>query len=117
MKNKVILLLVAVVVLSTIALVGCGQVPPSMSFIAPGQSQYYVGDTLNLTGGKVVVYDESTQNVDLTADMLDSTSYNMAVSGTYNVKGSYQDFDFSFAITVQALYMVMIMQLLVAFLL
>lgn len=101
MKNKVILLLVAVVVLASLALVGCGEVPPAMGFVSPGKTVYYVGETLDLTGGKV--YGDQMADVALTTSMLDATSYNMAAAGTYTVKGSYQDFNFTFAITVNAL--------------
>ena len=40
--------------------------------------------------------------VQVTADMLDATSYDMATAGNYTVKGSYQGFEFEFAVTVQA---------------
>ena len=104
MKKKLLLLLVAVVVLASLALVACGEVPPAMSFVAPGQTQYYVGDTLNLTGGKVVVYGETEQEVSLTTAMLDATTVpDFATAGTFTVKGNYQDFAFSFNITVNAL--------------
>ena len=101
MKNKVILLLVAVVVLASLALVGCGEVPPAMGFVSPGKTVYYVGETLDLTGGKV--YGDQMADVALTTSMLDASSYDMATAGNYTVKGSYQGFDFSFAITVNAL--------------
>ena len=101
MKNKLILLLVAVVVLASIALVGCGQVPPAVGFVSPAKTTYYVGDTLDLTGGKV--YGDEMADVQLTTSMLDATSYNMAVAGDYTVKGSYNDFEFTFNITVNAL--------------
>ena len=101
MKNKVILLLVAVVVLASLALVGCGQVPAAVGFVSPAKTTYYVGDALDLTGGKV--YGDEMADVQLTTSMLDATSYNMAVAGDYTVKGSYNDFEFTFNITVNAL--------------
>ena len=102
MKNKVILLLVAVVVLASLALVGCGEVPPAMAFVAPAQTTYYVGDTLDLTGAKVTVYQEDGDVVhNVTTDMLDATTLpNFNTPGKYTVKGAYQDFVFSFEVEV-----------------
>ena len=101
MKNKLLLLLVAVVVLASLALVACGEVPPAMGFVSPGKTVYYVGESLDLTGGKV--YGDEMADVQLTTAMLDAASYDMTKAGSYTVTGSYQGFDFSFKITVNAL--------------
>lgn len=101
MKNKLILLLVAVVVVASLALVGCGEVPPAVGFVSPAKTTYYVGEALDLTGAKI--YGEEIADVQLTTSMLDASSYNMAVAGNYTVKGSYNDFEFTFNITVSEL--------------
>ena len=101
MKNKLLLLLVAVVVLASLALVACGEVPPAMGFVSPGKTVYYVGESLDLAGGKV--YGDEMADVQLTTAMLDAASYDMTKAGSYTVTGSYQGFDFSFKITVNAL--------------
>ena len=71
---------------------------PVYSFVAPTKLAYQVGETLDLTGAQVLV--DGTP-VAVTSDMLDSTSYNMAVAGNYTVTGSYQGYAFSFDITVE----------------
>jgi len=102
MKNKVILLLVAVVVLASLALVACGEVPPAMAFVAPAQTTYYVGDTLDLTGAKVTVYQKDGDVVhNVTTDMLEAATLpNFNTPGKYTVKGNYQDLAFSFEVEV-----------------
>jgi len=105
MKNKLLLLLVAVVVFASLAFVACGEVPPAMAFVAPAQTTYYVGDTLNLTGAKVTVYQKDGDVVhNVTTDMLDATTLpNFNTPGKYTVKGAYQDLAFSFEVEVLAL--------------
>ena len=104
MKKKLLLLLVAVCVLSTLALAACGEAP-SISFVAPTKLHYEVGETLDLTGAKLVTYNaDGTQDAqDVTTAMLDqSTLPNFAQSGEYTVKGSVENFDFSFKVTVHS---------------
>ena len=79
---------------------------PATFFVAPTKLVYFVGETLSLDGAKVVYqYNHSQdQEVALTMDMLTaSTLPNMSVAGTYVVNGTYQDFNFSFTVTVSAL--------------
>ena len=104
MKKTLLFLLIATLVLSTVALVACGEAP-SISFVAPTNVEYMVGDTLDLAGGKLVTYfaDGTTEEQALTNAMLDATTLpNMDQAGTYTVKGSVENFDFSFQITVHA---------------
>lgn len=102
MKKKLLLLLVAVCVVSTLALAACGEAP-SISFVEPTKLHYQVGETLDLTGAKLVTYnaDGTQESKDVTTAMLDATTLpNFAQSGEYTVKGSVENFDFSFKVTV-----------------
>ena len=104
MKKKLLLLLVAVCVVSTLVLAACGEAP-SISFVAPTKLHYEVGETLDLTGAKLVTYNaDGTQDAqDVTTAMLDqATLPNFAQSGEYTVKGSVENFDFSFKVTVHS---------------
>ncbi len=103
MRKTAIVLLVAVVVLASFALVACGQLPPSVAFVSPAKTTYYVGETLDLTGSTVTVYEADGDVVNnVTMDMLDaSTLPNMSTPGTYTVKGSYNEFEFSFSVEVK----------------
>ncbi|MBO5866460.1 MAG: bacterial Ig-like domain-containing protein, partial [Clostridia bacterium] len=74
--------------------------PSSTAFVSPAQTTYYAGDAINLTGASVTV---GGTKYDITADMLDAASYDMATAGNYTVTGTCHGVEFSFAITVQAL--------------
>lgn|GEM_PF-2796011 len=72
-------------------------------FVVPQQTIYYVNDTLNLTGGKIIVkYDFGSNTlVDLTLEMLDQESLpDFSQAGKYVVTGSYEGYEFSFEIEV-----------------
>ncbi len=105
MKTKctIILLLVLVLLVASVLLVACGKQPPNIFFVDPAKTCYIVGEQLDLTGSQIVTeYNDGTKDVvDLSKEMLDATTLpSMAVAGEYVIKGSYNQFDFSFKITV-----------------
>ena len=72
------------------------------SFVSPGRTVYETGDSLDLTGGKVVYYYlDNEVTYDLTTEMLDSSTIpTFEEVGEYTIKGSYEDFKFEFDITI-----------------
>jgi len=102
MKNKALLLFVALLITVCCLLTACNQVV-SIDFNAPTQTSYDVGDTLNLDGGKVVFnYRNGTQReVTLTQDMFTSLP-DMSKPGTYTVSGVIDDYAFSFDVKVNS---------------
>ena len=90
MKNKALLLLVALLIAVCCVFTACGNDIVSIDFDAPAQTSYDVGDTLNLDGGKVIVtYRNGTQQeVTLTQDMFTSLP-DMSKAGTYTVSKEF----------------------------
>ena len=72
---------------------------PEVDLLQPTKTTYKVGEALDLAGASISI--NGGERVAVTADMIDATSYNMAVAGTYTVKGTYQGKEFSFKVTVQ----------------
>ena len=106
MKRSVLLLLVVVLTLSLVALTACGEPETSISFVEPTKLDYLVGESLDLTGAKLVTYDANGAQVsqeDVTTAMLDaSTVPTFAQAGEFTIKGSVENFMFSFKVTVHA---------------
>ena len=74
-----------------------------IEFVAPEKFSYNTGEKLDLTGGEIVYRYNFGENtvVPLTIDMLDaSTVPDMSKGGNFTVKGSYNEFEFSFEIVV-----------------
>lgn len=71
----------------------------------PAKTEYYQGETLDLTGGTVkITYQDSVATpveVVLTDDMIDKTSYDMSSVGTQNVKISYGGIELEYQILVK----------------
>ena len=71
----------------------------------PTKTEYYQGETLDLTGGTVkITYQDSVATpveVVLTDDMIDKTSYDMSSVGTQNVKISYGGIELEYQILVK----------------
>jgi len=104
MNKKLLLVLLAVLLTVALVLTACEDVP-TYTFVAPTKVDYEVGEALDLSGAKVVADYSKTADVTtpLSTDMLDqSTLPNMTQEGSYTVKGSYQDYQFSFVVTVTA---------------
>ncbi len=106
MKKTILLLLVVVLSLSLVALAACGEPETSISFVQPTKVDYMVGETLDLSGAQLVTYDAEGNELsqeDITMAMLDaSTIPTFAQAGEFTIKGSVENFDFLFKVTVHA---------------
>lgn len=79
--------------------------PVSYSLTEPEKLSYVVGDTLDLSGGKIeVTYNFGpATHTDITTEMLDpATVPDMTLSGQFTIRGTYEGYDFSFTVTVNS---------------
>ena len=72
------------------------------SFVSPGRTIYETGETLDLTGGKIIYYYEDNEIThELTTQMLDSSTIpTFEEAGEFTISGSYDGFDFKFEISI-----------------
>lgn len=75
--------------------------PVDYKFMLPSTLEYVKGSSLNLDGAKITISWDLVADtyVDLTADMLTSTP-DMTQLGTHTVVGKYNNYEFSFDVTV-----------------
>ncbi len=79
--------------------------PVSYNLTEPEKLSYVIGDTLDLSGGKIEItysFGPATQ-ADITTEMLDpATIPDMTTSGQFTIRGTYEGYNFSFTITVNS---------------
>lgn len=72
-------------------------------FVAPTKVNYQVGETLDLTGGKIIkIVNDKEEDINLTLSMVDSATIpSFNETGTFVIKISYESFIFQYSVTIK----------------